>query len=178
MRHAERLSAHTQVLPPTKWDKTGVVIGAHQLDGYGRVTLCNRKFLHHYVPVVSRSPLVSLPTLKAPQTKNISRVPLALKEISLTSPKRVTAGENTQSSPPPETNSNTGTQPCDDHFGDSSGQETSEPPVAPTVEANRRPSTSTAHLPRSLRGLQPYNKSGLKETLLPETRLKSKILMN
>ena len=195
MRVAERLSAHTRVLPPlsvgdcvriqnqtgphpTKWDKTGIVIEVRQFDQYvvrvdgsGRVTLRNRKFLRHYVPVVPRSPLASLPAPTVPHTTNIPRPPPEAQKNSLTSPRPVTARENTQSSPPPETN----TQPCDDHFGDSSGQETPEPPVAPTVEANRPPNTSTARLPRSLRALQPYNKSGLKETPLPETRLRSKI---
>ena len=195
MRGAERLSAHTRVLPPlsvgdcvriqnqtgphpTKWDKTGIVIEVRQFDQYvvrvdgsGRVTLRNRKFLRHYVPVVPRSPLASLPAPTVPHTTNIPRPPPEPQKISPTSPRPVTARENTQSSPPPETN----TQPCDDHFGDSSAQETPEPPVTPTVEANRLPNTSTARLPRSLRALQPYNKSGLKETPLPETRLRSKI---
>ena len=163
---------------PTKWDKTGIVIEVRQFDQYvvrvdgsGRVTLRNRKFLRHYVPVVPRSPLASLPAPTVPHTTNIPRPPPEPQKISLTSPRPVTARENIQSSPLPETN----TQPCDDHFSDSSGQETPEPPVAPTVEVNRPPNTSTARLPRSLRALQPYNKSGLKETPLPETRLRSKI---
>ncbi|GFO16876.1 hypothetical protein PoB_004338100 [Plakobranchus ocellatus] len=72
MRDAERLSAHTRTLPslavsdcvriqnqtgphPTKWDKTGIVIEVRQFDQYvirvdgsGRVTLRNRKFLCLY----------------------------------------------------------------------------------------------------------------------------------
>ena len=75
MRCVERLSLHThrlspltvrdyvriqnQVGPnPTKWDKTGVVIEVKQfnqyeirVDGSGRVTLRNRKFLRKYSPV-------------------------------------------------------------------------------------------------------------------------------
>ena len=90
MRVAERLSAHTRVLPPlsvgdcvriqnqtglhpTKWDKTGIAIEIRQFDQYfvrvdgsGRVTLRNRKFLRHYVPVVPRSPLASLPAPTVP----------------------------------------------------------------------------------------------------------------
>ena len=77
MKAAERWSEHTKRLPPlavgnhvvvriqnqsgpnpTKWDKTGVVIEVRQfdqyvtrMDGSGRVTLRNRRFLRKYVPV-------------------------------------------------------------------------------------------------------------------------------
>ena len=75
MREAERWSEHTKRLPPLKvgdrvriqnqvgshpkkWDNTGVVIEVRQFDQYvvkvdgsGRVTLRNRKFLRKYVPV-------------------------------------------------------------------------------------------------------------------------------
>ena len=76
MREAERLSEHTKRLPPLavgdfvhiqnqtgphplKWDKTGIVIEVRQFDQYvikvdgsGRVTLGNRKFLRKYTPVL------------------------------------------------------------------------------------------------------------------------------
>lgn len=72
---AERLSEHSRRLPPLKvgdfvriqnqtgryplkWDKTGQVIEVHQfdqyatrIDGSGRVSLRNRKFLRRYTPV-------------------------------------------------------------------------------------------------------------------------------
>jgi len=75
MRGAEKWSEHTRRLPPLKtgdrvriqnqvgphpkkWDKTGVVIEVRQFDQYvvkvdgsGRVTLRNRKFLRKYIPV-------------------------------------------------------------------------------------------------------------------------------
>ena len=78
MKAQERWTEHTKLLPPlkvgdlvriqnqighhpTKWDKTGVVIEVHQFDQYivrvdgsGRVTLRNRKFLRRYVPVKPR----------------------------------------------------------------------------------------------------------------------------
>ena len=74
MRDAERWTEHTRRLPPlrvsdtvriqnqtgpypTKWDKTGVVIEVRQFDQYmvrvdgsGRMTLRNRKFLRKYTP--------------------------------------------------------------------------------------------------------------------------------
>eukprot|EP00057_Strongylocentrotus_purpuratus_P017665 XP_011672139.1 PREDICTED: uncharacterized protein LOC105442062 [Strongylocentrotus purpuratus] len=80
MRSAERWSEHTKRLPPLtvgdhvrvqnqmgphplKWDKTGIVVEVRQFDQYvirvdgsGRVTLRNRKFLRQYVPVYPRPP--------------------------------------------------------------------------------------------------------------------------
>ncbi|CAB4039373.1 translation initiation factor IF-2-like [Paramuricea clavata] len=75
MQASERWSEHTKRLPPlkvgdhvhiqnqtgphpTKWDKTGVIVEVRQFDQYivrvdgsGRVTMRNRKFLRQYVPV-------------------------------------------------------------------------------------------------------------------------------
>ncbi|CAG2222073.1 unnamed protein product [Mytilus edulis] len=75
IKQGERLSEHTKRLPqlatgdcvriqnqighyPLKWDKTGIIIEVRQFDQYavkvdgsGRVTLRNRKFLRKYVPV-------------------------------------------------------------------------------------------------------------------------------
>ena len=77
LRAMERWSEHTKQLPPLavsdhvhiqnqvgrnprKWDKTGIVIEVRQhnqyvvrVDGSGRVTLRNRKFLRKYIPVHS-----------------------------------------------------------------------------------------------------------------------------
>ena len=74
---AERLSEHTRQLPPLKvgdhvrlqnqtgphpkkWDKTGLVVEVRQFDQYvirvdgsGRVTLRNRKFLRKFMPIVT-----------------------------------------------------------------------------------------------------------------------------
>ncbi|XP_052791355.1 uncharacterized protein LOC128225477 [Mya arenaria] len=83
MLSAERLSEHTKRLPqlsvgdpvriqnqvgqhPLKWDKTGVIIEVRQFDQYvvkvdgsGRVTLRNRKFLRKYIPVYPSPPAIS-----------------------------------------------------------------------------------------------------------------------
>ena len=80
MRAAEYWSEHTKRLPalfvgdcvriqnqtgpqPNKWDKTGSVVEVRQFDQYvvrvdgsGRMTLRNRKFLRKYVPVIPRPP--------------------------------------------------------------------------------------------------------------------------
>ena len=80
MHCKERLSVYTRRLPPlavgdyvrvqnqvgpnpTRWDKTGVVIEVKQynqhnirMDGSGRITLRNRKFLHKFSPANPRPP--------------------------------------------------------------------------------------------------------------------------
>ena len=85
MKVSERLSEHTLSWPPlavgdtvriqnqvgpnpTKWDKTGIIVEVRQFDQYvvqvdgpGRVTLRNRKFLRKYIPVVPRAPVAMLP---------------------------------------------------------------------------------------------------------------------
>ena len=84
MRAAEHWSEHTKQLPPLivgdhvriqnqtgpnprKWDKTGKIIEVRQhdqyvvrIDGSGRVTLRNRKFLRKYVPVYPQRPRISI----------------------------------------------------------------------------------------------------------------------
>jgi hypothetical protein len=106
MRAAERLSAHTRPLPPlvisdhvriqnqtgphpTKWDKTGIVVEVRQFDQYvvrvdgsGRVTLRNRKFLRKYLPVITRTPVLTVPGPITPYTpKNTDTVPAALPQV-------------------------------------------------------------------------------------------------
>ena len=92
MKISERLTEHTRVLPPlavgdsvriqnqrgphpTKWDKTGIVIEVRQFDQYvvrvdgsGRVTLRNRKFLRKFLPVITREPITTLPGPTVPIT--------------------------------------------------------------------------------------------------------------
>ena len=81
----ERLTEHTRQLPPlqvgdcvriqnqrginpTKWDRSGVIVEVKQydqyvvrVDGSGRVTLRNRKFLRKYIPVVPRDSFMFRP---------------------------------------------------------------------------------------------------------------------
>ena len=80
MKAAERWSEHTRRLPPlvvgnnvriqnqtgphpTKWDKTGIIIEVCQfyqyvvlVDGSGRVTIRNQKYLGKYIPVSPQPP--------------------------------------------------------------------------------------------------------------------------
>jgi len=100
MRDLERLSAHTKQLPPLqvgdlvriqnqiglqplKWDKTGMIVEVRQFDQYvvrvdgsGRVTVRNRKFLRKYRPVVpappTRSILDDMPATQRPDHAKLS----------------------------------------------------------------------------------------------------------
>ena len=84
MKAAERWSEHTKRLPPlavgnhvriqnqtspypSKWDKTGVVVEVRQfdqyvirIDGSGRMTTRNRKFLRKYFPVQTTPPHLTI----------------------------------------------------------------------------------------------------------------------
>ena len=181
MRAAERLSEHTRTLPPltvgdcvriqnqtgphpTKWDKTGIVIEVRQydqyvvrVDGSGRVTLRNRKFLRKYLPVVPRSPLMMAPgPTPTPPTTHITP--------TLPSGPRTEPCPQASSPPPPD----------DPHSPASDAQlpASSSPPCpSPTITTDpgpvaTTPSTQLAKgkdLPRALRALQPHNAPGLKE---------------
>ena len=98
MKAAERWSEHTKSLSPlkvgdtvriqnqtgqfpTKWDKTGRVVEVRQFDQYvirvdgsGRVTLRNRKFLRKYNPVHQHEQPRSMPEVI---TSNIPLIPLS-----------------------------------------------------------------------------------------------------
>ena len=81
----ERLTEHTQNLPPLKvgdhvrvqnqygphpkkWDKTGLIVEVRQfhqyiikMDGSGRVTMRNRQFLRKYIPAIPKQPVLNTP---------------------------------------------------------------------------------------------------------------------
>ncbi len=96
---AERLAEHTKQLPPLvvgdlvriqnqtgpeplKWDKTGTVIEVRQFDQYvvrvdgsGRVTLRNRKFLRKYAPVYPHAAKLSIDADLTPHQKLMPPLP-------------------------------------------------------------------------------------------------------
>ena len=116
IRDAERWSQHTRRLPPltvgdtvriqnqtgpypTKWDKTGVIIEVRQhdqyvarVDGSGRATLRNRKFLRKYIPVKTqpsrRSILDDLRALPTTTTNEDIPAPPDMPPLSTTTPQK------------------------------------------------------------------------------------------
>jgi hypothetical protein len=193
MRTAERLSEHTRPLPqlvvgdyvriqnqtgphPTKWDKTGIVVEVRQFDQYvvrvdgsGRVTLRNRKFLRKYLPVIQRSPLMMAPdpqpTSVGPQVGSKCPHPIFQRPSDIALPQHA--------SPPSDAPllHNAARRPV--HQADPPDQDgiNHTPPASPEPMATspRTPlgPSSGNKVPRGLRDLQPYNAPGLKE--LPGT---------
>lgn len=173
MRTAERLTAHTRVLPqlvvgdcvriqnqtgphPTKWDKTGVVVEVRQFDQYvvrvdgsGRVTLRNRKFLRKYLPVVPRAPLTMCPGPSA---------------FSSPKPTAQTAAPGSGQLLPPAVPASSDPAPP----APAVSQEPTSRPESP-VPPPDPPADSGLHqpLPRSLRSLLPFNAPGRREEPLP-----------
>ena len=192
MRDMERLSAHTHSLPqlvvgdcvriqnqtgphPTKWDKTGIIIEVRQFDQYivvrvdgsGRVTLRNRKFLRRYTPVIPRSSITSLPTPNAiTQTESPLGTPHSPPK-PLATPTLQNTQELDDNTPPIQLD----TEPT---VAGGSKDDTSPPQTSQPLNEidNRPPNTSITpkHMPRALRALQPFNKPGLKEQLPTTTR--------
>ena len=194
MRDAERLSEHTRVLPPlavgdcvriqnqtgpfpTKWDKTGIVIEVRQFDQYvirvdgsGRMTLRNRKFLRKYIPVVLRPPLAVIPSPQPSinvQAKNLSTIPVHHKKpfpqlpLTVTKEKHPSSEDNDPDVSPMDKDAQS--SPNDDTQRSPSKPMTNEPPVnqSPVKEPDVDiPLKSEA---RALRALRSFNKPGLKE---------------
>ena len=176
MKDSERLSEHTVNLPPlkvgdyvriqnqvgphpTKWDKTGIVIEVRQfhqyvirVDGSGRVTLRNRRFLRKYTPAVERNPIISLPQVPHLPAQPIpSAAPPSVPVPISTSPDQPKP-TGTPATPGPETV--TPMQPTP------SSPVTAPPPPAP---APTQLATPPKKLSRMLARLQPHNAPGNKE---------------
>ena len=175
MHAAERLSEHTRSLPPlvigdtvriqnqtgphpTKWDKTGIVIEVRQFDQYvvrvdgsGRVTLRNRKFLRKYLPVVPRTPIMMAPGYTP--TPSAARTEPSTPNATLFRPPPLLGFPPVPDSPqPPATMSSPPPQlpPA--------------PDPGPVADAELPTLTAPATgVPRALRTLLPHNTPGLKE---------------
>ena len=205
MRVAERLSQNTRVLPPltvgdsvriqnqtgphpTKWDKTGLVVEVRQFDQYvvrvdgsGRTTLRNRKFLRKYLPVIPRAPILMAPG-HIPTSLNQSPARSDLTTPSIPSPKLPQPNAqppanttypplmNLQPTPPTPTHPlpplHQPQSPNQDPNPGSFNESSPPAPRAPTPEV-KNSKKSTPSLPRSLRALMPHNAPGLAEQPVP-----------
>ena len=197
MRNAERWSEHTRRLPPLavgdyvrlqnqtgphpkKWDKTGRVIEVRQFDQYvirvdgsGRVTLRNRKFLRKYTPVCSppvpiHDPLTPLPSqppsapampMNPPTQPPTAMVPEPPPRPPVVAPptgdmRSQQDGTLHQIHPPPAPDSHVTT-----------------PPEAPTPSPRCAPTDSPSTIPRMLTRLLPHNTPGLCEQDTPASDL-------
>ena len=122
MRHQEKWSEHTKILPPlqvgdrvriqnqtgphtNKWDRTGIVIEVRQfhqylirIDGSGRQTLRNRKFLRKFIPMY-----------QPPKRRSI------IEDIAYLPPNPPPDHDDTASSPSSSTPNHTPTRPGSSH---------------------------------------------------------------
>ena len=214
MKAAERWSEHTRCLPPlkvgnlvriqnqtgphlNKWDKPGTIIEVRQfnqyvirVDGSGRITLRNRKFLRQYLPVKTPIPKLSITEdLKYHPRPMFNHTPItAPKKIlevepSVNTPTCATTPMHTSEFSPYNTevvvdntqkNNDTSHQPS--HIINPSmpvtpvnhksithkhNQPTPSPPTHPITTAPLR--KNTKGIPLALRRLASYNKDGLAE---------------
>ena len=217
----ERLTEHTRQLPqlkvgdsvriqnqsgphPTKWDRTGIVVEVRQFDQYvvrvdgsGRVTLRNRKFLRKYIPVISRDSLQhrpgpttaapSLPTTAAAPSPRAIPSPVAAKPVTPLSvetpiPTPSKSDSSPLSTPRRSTRIFHKSQPVKPSpLKFMTPQQPTSPsvvsPVQPAqdftpipVPQSPQSSKSQEKIPLAVRQLQPYNAPGLSEnTIVPAT---------
>ena len=226
MKIHEQLSEHSRHLPPlcvgdvvriqnqigphpTKWDKTGLIIEVRQFDQYvvrvdgsGRVTLRNRKFLRKYIPAVPRPSAFGMPpgpvhdqpvhrtnvspsqgvqtpqspNLLMPQETPVPETPPPSHDIPPKLPQPIipsTPGPDVSRPqdmiPPltpsiPSPNKSTGRNqsvPIDE--GHMIPLVTPEVTTAPTPNSTPTITRKSQKVPRMIKRLQSYNKSGLSE---------------
>lgn len=167
MKAAERWSEHTKRLPPLKvgdtvriqnqtgpfpikWDKTGRVVEVRQFDQYvvrvdgsGRVTLRNRKFLRKYVPVYPS-------VLPSDDLKNLTPPP-SYKPNYKSDVDQPTASTLL---PPSDTHSDAPKLPT---------QPDATTHQPPSTHNDPHPESQQSTMPRMLRMLQTHNNPGLNE---------------
>ena len=186
MQTAERLSEHTRRLPPLKvgdhvrvqnqigrhpkkWDKTGLIIEVRQfdqyvirIDGSGRLTTRNRKFLRKFTPVhdLPQSRTIDIDTEPPTKPHNVITTPAT------------PCPKDTQLPPPPDTPLlpplilPTPTRPNHDSpeaiptLVSPKGQ---TPPDEQQETPHATPSVARQKAPLALRRLQDFNAKGLKE---------------
>ena len=162
---------------PTKWDRTGIVVEVRQFDQYvvrvdgsGRVTLRNRKFLRKYTPFIPRNPVAMAPgPTAAPTSVPLPRPPTVrpsnMAPASGSQPPVVESKppSDAPDAPPPPTPEEAGDIPESDppNHTDMPLQVPDTPPSPGAVP------TTPAPTHRSVKFLMPHNKPGLKEQPLP-----------
>ena len=152
MRHQDKWSEHTKTLPPlqvgdrvriqnqtgphpNKWDRTGIVIEVRQfhqylirIDGSGRQTLRNRKFLRKFIPMY-----------QPPERRSI------LEDIACLPPNSPPGRDDPATSPLPSTQNPTPTSPGLLHSRDD--QTPPATPVRSDVEVSAPPPSPTNYSP-------------------------------
>ncbi len=190
MRAHERWSEHTKRLPPLqvgdhvrlqnqignfpkKWDKTGTIIEVRQFDQYaikvdgsGRVTLRNRKFLCKYLPVIPPArPRSILDDLRPPIPPQIIENPLAKHPL----PSTETPPSPVSATPPPLNENLPAPEQSPPLLAQPPSPSGPIPPPTGHYPAGSEPRQPTKG-PRMLTRLLPFNNTGLQESIImPDT---------
>ena len=156
---------------PNRWDRTGIIIEAHphdqftvKIDGSGRLTTRNRKFLRYFQPAsmdIQPAP-DSFPLFTNNDPHNPSPNPLP--DIIGIDKKQSIENQKTPLSYEPQTQDvDLDTIP---HIHDDA--EINEPPIAD--QTVNEPKRQADKIPTLLKRLLPHNKEGLKEDIkLPDS---------
>ena len=185
---SERLSEHTRHLPPlkvgdhvrlqnqtgphpTKWDRTGLIIEVRQFDQYvvrvdgsGRVTLRNRRFLRHYTPVITREPLAMLPGPSIPP--QAKQLPASSQAVQPSNPGMQPSDRVIPARQPPDNATPPVVQTPPKTPTEFITPSTPEVPRAQPADGEKTvpPAPCTPQkVPLALRKLQSYNAPGLQE---------------
>ena len=166
IRHQDKWSEHTKALSPlkigdrvriqnqtghhpNKWDRTGIVIEVRQfhqylirIDGSGRQTLRNRKFLRKYIPIYQpaqrRSILEDIahlpPTSPSDDTTTSPKAPTNPPPISPHTPRRDTTSLMT----PTRTDTEVNTPPPPPLYPPTHPSPPHQPQILPTLHKNPR----------------------------------------
>jgi hypothetical protein len=160
---------------PNKWDKTGLIVEVRQFDQYvvrvdgsGRVTLRNRKFLRKYAPVIPRDPLLMLPgpvSTPSDSTQRHDSAPLNKQSLQPLNPDMLHGSrplDTPTSAEPPALQS----PPCP------APSSTPHPALPAGTSSPRCPNQSQASkVPREQKNLESFNRPGLTEQPLGEVDL-------
>lgn len=196
MQAAERWAEHTRLLSPlrvgdkvrmqnqtgnrpTKWDRTGIIVEVRQfhqyvvkVDGSGRVTIRNRKFLRKYEPFQARKPVRSIDD----ENKLLKRI-VDHQAMNRYIPPSLSGDAPVRSSTKTTENSRIETPV-------SSIQPDFDPPLDVGMSSSPEPNLQMSEpeditqqrrtkIPRALKELLPYNAPGLQEFFKPSSRTHS-----
>lgn len=196
----ERLTEHTLSLPPlevgdcvriqnqrgpnpTKWDRTGVVVEVKQFDQYvvrvdgsGRVTLRNRKFIRKYIPVLPRQPMINrpgptvVPQLEPPPQAQSHPDPVqpnsnspAKPKITPTKTRIFKRSTPVESSPPAELSSPPAEPPSSPQSLIRSPNQSPTAPSSVPLTQSDETTPKRDKVPLAVRQLRSYNAPGIKE---------------
>ncbi|XP_012939615.1 uncharacterized protein LOC106012147 [Aplysia californica] len=193
-RTAETLNEHVKALPPLspgdrcfeqnqtgnapkKWDRTGLVTEVldHnqyivKIDGSGRVTRRNRRFLRAFKPATTATERA--PPRPHPPFNRRHQIPLHISHPPSPIATHVASDVTQEGTPCPPSAPFPETVIPDPSSSSSTMSEAPTTPVVPEVTTPTGQEAAPSRTHRALQHLMPHNKPGLKETVTPQRRRK------